>query len=248
MSQDGNNSDTSVAADAHDAAPEQVKTLNRKAGATDAVGAPRRQGSVHELLEALRSDPFYPTAADIVYWRDPVRSGLVFAIIALGWFLLAIAEYSVVSLASYLYLGLLAISFGLVQYSNFAGKPHPLRSRLGQLEDIISRQDFVRHAETLHRVLDAVTLLARDALFFQDVVFSLKVLGLSVLFAVLGNFFTIPTILFIEAVILFTVPRIYEEKKQPIDGLLNQAWTAIDQKLGPVLSKVPLDRIKLKVE
>ena len=40
---------------------------------------------------------------------------------------------------------------------------------------MVSVEEVTSHAQTAYRVVDAVALLARDALFFNDVVFSLKV-------------------------------------------------------------------------
>jgi len=225
-----------------------VKTLQRKA-IIDNGGAPAaKPATVGDIVVALQEDPLYQTIADVVYWRDPIRSGLVFAILSLGWFLVAIAEYSVVTLVGYLYLALFAVSFALVQYSNVTGKGHPLRNRLGQIDDLISRQGVGHLAETAHKVFDVQLRLARDALFFTDVAHSLKALGLTALILILGSVFTIPTLVYIKAVLLFLIPRVYEEKKALIDGLYAQALAAAHEKLGPVLSKVPFEKIKLKHE
>jgi len=228
--------------------PRATKTLQRKSGTSDVAGAgnQRRTASVKDVLDALRADPLYTTAHDIVMWNDPVRSGLVFSIIVLVWFLVSVAQYSTTTLAAYLYLGLFLTSLALVQYANFSGKPHLLRARLGEVSDVVTRDELVAHAETTYRVIDATTLIARDALFFTDVAFSLKALGVAIGLAVLGNLVTLPTLLFVEAIILFTVPRIYKEKGAQIDDALNKGLALANEKLGPVLSKVPIDKLKLK--
>jgi len=208
----------------------------------------RRSGSVQGVVDALRADPLYATISDIVHWRDPVRSGLVFAIITLGWFLLSVAQYSVATLVAYLYLGLFVISFALVQYSNFSGKPHLLKSRLTEIHDVITREEAVSHAEVAYRFTDAVVLLFRDALFFTDVVFSLQVLGVSVVLAITGNYVSLPTVLFSAAVVFFIIPRVYEEKKAQIDDAIAKGFAAAHEKIGPVVAKVPLDKLKLKQE
>jgi len=222
---------------------DKTKTLQRKPQSSP---VPQRQASFSDIGDALRSDPLWPKVLDVVYWRDPVTSGLVLAIISLGWFLVSVAEYSLLTLAAYLYLILIGVSFGLVQYSNFSGKPHPLRARLGQLEDIVTQGDFTRHAESAHRLLDAVTSIAREGLWFHDVVFSLKVLGLALLAAILGNYVSIPTLVFAASLVLFVVPRVYEERRIQIDELIGKAQAVLNEKLGPILAKVPLDKIKLK--
>lgn len=230
---------------------EKTKTLQRKPANGDGVAAvapARRASSGQDVLEALRSDPLYPKVESVVYWRDPITSALVLAIVSLGWFLVSVAEYSLLTLITYLYLGIFLVSFVLVQYANFSGNNHLLRSRIGQIDDIVSRNDFSRHGETLHRLLDAVALLGRDALFFEDVVFSLKTFGVGLSLAILGNYVSVPTLIFSTVIILFAIPRVYEEKKDQIDGLLNQAVAAANQKVGPIIAKVPLDKLQLKVK
>jgi len=222
---------------------ENVKTLQRKP-----TEVARRNGSVQDVIDALKADPLYTTVSDILHWRDPVRSGLVFAIITLAWFLLSVAQYSAVTLIAYLYLGLFVISFGLVQYSNFSGKPHLLRSRLTEINDVITREEAVSHAEVAYRFIDATVLLARDALFFTDVTFSLKVFGTVGALAITSNYVTLPTILFADTVLLFIIPRVYEEKKVDIDALIAKGFAAANEKVGPVFAKVPFEKLKLKQE
>jgi len=208
----------------------------------------RRAGSVAEVLDALYSHPLYETASNTVYWRDPVRSGLVLAIITLFWFLLSVVEYSATTLVAYLYLGIFLTSFALVQYSNMSGKPHLLKSRLGDLNDVISSDEFGASATGNYRFLDAFIRLARDALYFTDVSLSLKAFGLALTLAVASHFISLPTILFIEAIVLFTVPRIYEEQRQNIDLGMSRLFAAVNEKVGPVLAKFPSEALKLKTE
>jgi hypothetical protein len=218
---------------------EKTKTLQRR---------PSRIGSAAEVVAALRSDPLYTTVSDVVHWREPIRSGLVFAIIVLGWFLVSQAEYSVMTLIAYLYLGLFLASFALVQYSNVSSKPHLFKERFGEIADVLSLEQARGHAETTYRLVDSVTLLARDALFFTDVGFSLKALALTLTLAILGNLVSLPNLLFAATVILFAVPRIYEEKKVQIDEVIAKATAAINEKLSPILEKVPIEKLKLKQE
>lgn len=86
-------------------------------------------------------------------------------------------------------------------------------------------------------------------------------LGLVIVSAILFNFVSIPTVVFVGAlsstfpcsrthskasVILFSVPKIYELQHERIDPLLAKAKAAISEKLGPLLQKVPVDKLKLK--
>jgi len=217
---------------------DNVKTLQRH----------ERVSKYQEVVESLRADPLYTTVSDIVHWREPVRSGLIFAIIVLWWFLVSVAEYSVITLVAYLYLGVFLASFGLVQYSNFSNKPHLLKARLGDISDVLTREQSRGHAETVYKGVDALTILARDGLFFTDVAFSLKVFGATLTLAILGNYVSLPTLCFTASIFLFAIPRIYEEKKEQIDAAIAKGLAVANEKLSPVLSKVPVEKLKLKQE
>jgi hypothetical protein len=208
----------------------------------------RRAGSVAEVAEALHSHPLHETISNTFYWRDPVRSGLVLAIITLVWFLMTIVEYSATTLVAYLYLGIFVTSFALVHYSNMTGKAHPLKTHFGDLSDVISSEDYVSSAGGTFKVLDAFVRLSRDALFFTDVALSLKAFGIVLSLAIASHFISLPTMLFIDAVVLFTLPRIYEEQRQNIDMAMSKLFAAVNEKAGPVLAKFPSDALKLKHE
>ncbi len=111
----------------------------------------------------------------LFYWGDPIRTSLVFAIIALTYFLRAYGGYSTVSLASSMFLAVFTLSFVFVQYANLTGSRHFLHNRIGHVSEFITRDQFQRHAETVFRVADALTLILREAILFSNVALTFKV-------------------------------------------------------------------------
>ncbi len=67
---------------------------------------------VHNFLFFL----FIALVSQIFHWRDPVKSGLLFGIFNLFFFLLTWGEYTVVTLESYLLLALLSVCLGYANY------------------------------------------------------------------------------------------------------------------------------------
>lgn len=59
----------------------------------------------------------------ILHWRDPIRTGLLFGIINLAYFLVYYGEYSVVTLFNYCALALLgtafAYAYGLILWARY---------------------------------------------------------------------------------------------------------------------------------
>jgi len=228
-----------------DDADEKAKTLKRRSEGTPLV-VPRRTGSFQDVMDAVRANPFHDPVMELFEWKDPIRSGLVLAIEVLSLLLLTWGGYSLISLLAYLFLFTFLLSFLLVQYSNFSGTPHIFKNRLGSVSDFVTRDQFVRHAETVYRVADALSLLARDAILFTDVAFSLKFAFGVIAASVLVSWFSPLTIVMVPFIFGFAWVRLYEQKKAQIDGLYFKIADLVQQKVGPLIAKLPLDKVKLK--
>lgn len=76
--------------------------------------------------------PFHlPPVKDLIHWRDPKKSGLVFGLSML--MLLSLAAFSVISVVSYLLLALLCVTItfriykSVVQAVQKSGDGHPFK-------------------------------------------------------------------------------------------------------------------------
>eukprot|EP01128_Nolandella_sp_AFSM9_P010741 TRINITY_DN7466_c0_g1_i1.p1 TRINITY_DN7466_c0_g1~~TRINITY_DN7466_c0_g1_i1.p1 ORF type:complete len:245 (+),score=80.61 TRINITY_DN7466_c0_g1_i1:1053-1787(+) len=210
-----------------------VKTLNRR--------PPQEEATLGKLLEAIKSNPRYEYAADAFYWRAPIRGALIFGVINLCYFLFTYGEYSPVTMASYTFLASSILCFAFVQVNNFSNKPHPFISRFADSDFGTVEEDIVAgHVRSIIKVAEVSRLLIRDALYWTDPFYSLKFLGLAILKAIAGSYLSIYSLIYFPLVILFIVPRLYQEQQTAIDGVLVKVNTIIQEKGKPVFEKISL--------
>jgi len=221
---------------------EQTKVLTRRSTAPSGP----RSASFDDIVAAVKDDPLYQPAHDLFMWHDPVRSGLLLGISVLALVLLTWGGYSLVTLSSYVFLFTAAISFALVQYSNVSGQPHLFKSRLGSVQDFISKEQSSKHAESAHRIADALSLMARDALLFQDVPFSLKFIFVAILAAVLFHFVPPVALVGVPFILSFALFKIYSLKQAEIDGVKARIDALYAEKVAPIVAKIPFDKVQLK--
>jgi len=151
-----------------------------------------------------------------------------------------------VTLSAYVFLFTALISFVLVQYSNVSNSPHIFKNRIGQVSDFVARETFQKHAETAYKIADALSLLGRDALLFTDVAFSLKFILVAVIASVLCHYVSPIALAAVPFILSFVVFLLYEKKQKEIDDLGTKIATLWEQKVQPILNKVPLEKVQLK--
>jgi hypothetical protein len=67
------------------------------------------------------------TVTDILYWRDLVRTGLVFSIGCFFFFLVIVGEYNCLTLGSYMALTVLFVSYGYIKFQMIRGGENPFK-------------------------------------------------------------------------------------------------------------------------
>jgi len=198
------------------------------------------------VFDIIKKDPVYPDVVQVVYWRDPIKSGIIFGILNFVYFLLTIAEYSVVTIISYLLLSFLAVAFGYSQYvvlkaSWLQGKKveNPFVERFKDETFHISKKAAEQHLDTAVDLLNLLIGRIRDALFCVDLVYSLKFAFRVYLLATLGNWFSGYTLAYLVTLVAFIWPRLYEEKQKEIDHFYGLAVAQIKTYVELGLSKLP---------
>jgi len=197
-------------------------------------------------LAIISSDPLFPEASKVVHWRDPVKTGLLFGIFNFFFFLSTFAEYSLLTIFSYLLLTLLSICFG---YSNYVvlkaswlqGKrvDNPFKERFKDATFHVSRQTAEQHLTT---ILDLVNLTIdnlREVFYCTDSLLSLRFALYFYLGATIGNWFSGPTLLYLGMLFSFVWFRLYEEKQKEIDQFYHIAQTQASGYLQLAVSKLP---------
>jgi len=200
--------------------------------------------SLLDIWKTTQRDPLFPLLQDVVYWRDPLRSTLLFAIGNLFFFLITIGQYSILTLASSIFLVVLGTAYINSLYHNFRGQPNPLEETFENVDLVFPREQIAAHIETIFRVKETVRILLRDSLYCHDLKLTLQAIGVALVLRFIGNVFSDVFLLYLFFIGGFVWPRVYEEKKEQIDALVTYVSTKVYEKLKPHLDKLP----KLKLD
>jgi len=201
--------------------------------------APRRNGSVKSYEPAT---DFQGKVLEIIYWRDPKRSGAALAGILIALFLLA--KCSLLSLVAYTALAALAATIGFrvfklveAQIKKTDGS-NPFKAYLEQeitvpQERLHSQVDiFVEHGQCLVKHL-------RHLFLVESLVDSVKFGLLLYTLTYVGAWFSGISLVLIFVLALFSVPKFYEVNKEPVDHYLDIAKENIEKVQHQITDKLP---------
>jgi cytochrome b subunit of formate dehydrogenase len=170
-------------------------------------------------------------AEDLIYWKNPIKSGLVFVTGLFTFFVLTVGGYTVISLTSNLLLWLLIISFaytnGTMMFATFQGKSpvNPHISRWGEAKFDITKETVDEYVDFLLPYVNKGIDFAREVAFCLNNMKTLKVIGALWVISIFSNLFSGLTLLFLEFFLAFSIPRLYEMNKQQVDKYADIALT-----------------------
>ncbi|XP_046904838.1 reticulon-3 isoform X3 [Hypomesus transpacificus] len=183
-----------------------------------------------------------PQVKDLVHWRDPKKSGVVFGLSML--LLLSLAAFSVISVVSYLLLALLCVTItfriykSVVQAVQKSGDGHPFKS-LMEKDLSIPPETFRKNVDvSLSYINRGLKQLSRLFLV-EDLVDSLKLAVVMWLFTYVGAVFNGITILILANILLFSVPPVYEKNKTQIDQYIDLVRTQVNTTIAKLQEKLP---------
>jgi hypothetical protein len=181
-------------------------------------------------------------ASNLVYWRNPIQSGLVF-----GVSLSAIITFMFLSSLAAISFWLLAllVVVGLYKLYNYV-----MVTFVGRVQDDIFDSIFPpdvniseRQAQALaHSIrINGTSLLkhARNIFLWKNLTNSILFGLVLFVFFYIGLSMNALTFAFIGLIFLFTVPKIYQVYQVPIDRTAKQILDKINQLLAKVTSKLP---------
>ncbi|VVC28659.1 Hypothetical protein CINCED_3A006717 [Cinara cedri] len=161
-----------------------------------------------------------PKVEALVYWRDPVSSGIVFG--ATLVVLLSFMYMSLISVVAYLAIvvqtGCIALRLykTALQTVQKTTESHPFQEYLDM--DIRLPQEKAEELGKLAVVhINAVLVELRRLLLAEDLVDSAKFFGILWVLTYVGALFNGLTLIIIGFVALFTLPKVYENNKTQID-------------------------------
>ncbi|XP_031835310.1 reticulon isoform X2 [Nomia melanderi] len=211
---------------------------------------PVKQEVKRERIEEIEitSKERFPSigiVADLIYWRDPKKSGPVFGCI-LG-VLLSLAYFSLISVLAYISLLVLTGTVAFRIYKTVfqaiqkTSDGHPFKD--------ILQLDLTVPAEKVHEVADVAVAHANAAVselrrlfLVEDFVDSLKFGVLLWCLTYVGSWFNGMTLIIIGVVALFTLPKVYETNKAQIDQNLALVYGNINELTAKVKAAIPLGK------
>lgn len=182
------------------------------------------------------------TVLEVVYWRDPKRSGIALAAILVGLWL--VAKCSVLSLVAYTSLAVLAGTLGFRVFKLIEAQikktdgSNPFKPYLEQeisvpQERLHSQVDiFVEHGQCALKQL-------RHLFLVESVVDSIKFGLLLYTLTYVGAWFSGFTLIVLFVLSVFSVPKVYELYKEPIDQYVGLAKENLDKVHHQVTDKLP---------
>ncbi|KAJ8246766.1 hypothetical protein GJAV_G00255170 [Gymnothorax javanicus] len=179
---------------------------------------------------------------ELVYWRDPKKTGVVFGTSLL--LLLSLAAFSVISVVSYLLLALLCVTISfriyksVIQAVQKSNEGHPFKELMDQ-DVSIPPEKFRKHVDVCVSYVNRGLKHLSRLFLVEDLVDSLKLAVLMWLMTYVGAVFNGITILILADILLFTVPLVYEKNKKQIDHYLDIVRTQTNNIVSKVQDKLP---------
>ncbi|KAJ8266150.1 hypothetical protein GJAV_G00126510 [Gymnothorax javanicus] len=179
---------------------------------------------------------------ELVYWRDPRKSGVVFGGSLLA--LLSLASCSVISVVSYLLLALLCVTItfrvykSVIQAVQKSNEGHPFKA-LMEKDITIPPETFRRYTDKGLTHLNQALRQLRRLFLVEDLVDSLKLAVLMWLLTYVGAIFNGITLLILADILLFSSPLVYEKNKTQIDHYMGLVRSQVDSTLAKLQEKLP---------
>ncbi|KAG9509105.1 Reticulon-4 [Fragariocoptes setiger] len=189
-------------------------------------GQRRQSRQLNQLMTTTKTQ-----VTNILTWKDPILSGLAFA---LGLsILISLTFSSIISVISYHLMTLIIASAGFRVYSftmETMNQPNPLDAAF----DYYLGMDLTVSPELAHEVLDSglnifnhyITKF-KDILMVEDKINSLKFVGVLFAFTYIGAWFNGFTLVVLAYLAAFSIPKGYSLFKPQID----QAITMVEQRI-----------------
>ncbi|XP_064207797.1 uncharacterized protein LOC135263553 isoform X2 [Anguilla rostrata] len=179
---------------------------------------------------------------ELLYWRDPRKSGVVFGTSLLV--LLSLATFSVISVVSYLLLALLCVTItfrvykSVIQAVQKSSEGHPFKA-LMEKDINIPPETFRKYTDMGLSHLNQALKQIRRLFLVEDLVDSLKLAVVMWLLTYVGAIFNGITLLILADILLFSSPLVYEKNKTQIDHYVGIVRTQVEATLAKLQEKLP---------
>uniref|UniRef100_A0A023FIV7 Reticulon-like protein n=1 Tax=Amblyomma cajennense TaxID=34607 RepID=A0A023FIV7_AMBCJ len=185
----------------------------------------------------------HPCVEELVYWRQPKKSGLVFGVVLAV--LLSLTCFSLISVVAYLALFTLAVAICFRVYRNVlqavqkSSEGHPFKEYL-EKDLTLPKERVHETVDTVVKHVDQLVVRLRSLFLVEDLVDSLKLALLFWVLTYVGSWFNGMTLIILAYVAAFTLPKVYETYKTEIDQYVGLARTHVGNVIGTIKSKIPI--------
>lgn len=206
------------------------------------MGRRNNRGGADSTEEVLESRG---PVTDLIYWRDPRKSGVVFG--ALLAILLSLSVVSVVSVISYSALAVLTGTLSFRLYKNVlqavqkTQDGHPFKEYL-ETDVTIPTEKIHEVADLSAARLNASLLELRRLFLVEDLVDSIKFAVLLWCFTYVGSWFNGLTLVILGVVGLFSLPKVYETHQEKIDQNVDVVRGKVNEVLEKVQAVLPIGK------
>jgi hypothetical protein len=185
---------------------------------------------------------FYGRVLDIIYWRDPKKSGVALALILLA--LILFAKFSFISLLAYTSLAVLGGTLGFRIFKLVEGRvkntdgSNPFKPYLEQ--EVSVPQDRVHaQVDVLVEHAQLVATQLRRLFLVEHLVDSVKFALLLWTLTYVGALFSGLALIIIFVLGVFSIPKFYEVYKEPVDHYLDLARENVEKVNHIIEEKLP---------
>lgn len=178
---------------------------------------------------------------DLLLWKNPKVSGAVFG--SLFTLLLSLACCSLLTVVSSLLLLALTVSgsyrFYLAVVFRINGVQDPTFEKLGEFDVSLPADRVKQLANLLETDVNKALVQLKSILLWENATQSFGAfIGLYVVYCI-GSIFNMSTLLILALVSAFSLPKVYQMYKVPIDQCIVQATDAVHGVIRQVSAKVP---------
>jgi len=192
-----------------------------------------------------------PKVLDILHWRDPKKSAIALAVSLIA--LILFAKFSFVSLIAWSALAVLGATLGFRVYKIVESQikktdgSNPFKPYL-ESDLALSQEKIHAQADVVVQHGQAIISQLRRLFLVENVIDSVKFGILLWTLTYVGAWFSGITLLTIFILALFSVPKVYEIYKEPIDEYIGLAKENVDKVQKIVQEKIPFLKAPEKAE
>lgn len=183
-----------------------------------------------------------PRVVELLYWRDPKKTGIVFGSILLA--LIALSCCSFISVLAYLLLAVMTVTISFRVYKSVmqavqkTGDGNPFRAYL-EVDLTLSPSQVEAYTSKAVEKINAHIGCLRHVLLVEDLVDSVKFAVVLWLLTYVGAWFNGLTLIILAFISLFSFPIVYEKYQTQIDEAVGKAQHQINTTMDGIKTKIP---------